>query len=43
MKAKSPPKVTFESDPSSMWSLLLVNPDGHLTEQNAEYVHWFMY
>lgn len=36
------PEVSFESDDKSLWSLILTNPDGHLSKQDAEYVHWFV-
>ncbi|PSN54881.1 39S ribosomal protein L38 [Blattella germanica] len=36
------PEVKFESDPNSLWSLVLTNPDGHFTKEGAEYVHWFI-
>lgn len=41
-EATEAPKIQFESDKDSLWTLILTNPDGHLTKQNAEYVHWFM-
>ncbi|KAK3918825.1 39S ribosomal protein L38, mitochondrial [Frankliniella fusca] len=41
-EAVNAPVVNFESDKGSLWTLLLTNPDGHLTEENAEYVHWFI-
>ena len=42
LQAKNAPNVNYEADPSSLWCLLLTNPDGHFTEPDAEYVHWFM-
>lgn len=27
---------------NSLWTLIMTNPDGHLTENDKEYVHWFM-
>lgn len=42
LQAASAPMVSFDADPSSMWSLVLTNPDGHFSEPDAEYVHWFM-
>lgn len=27
---------------SSLWTLILTNPDGHLTKENSEYVHWMI-
>jgi len=41
-QASLPPKVIFDSDHESLWTLLLVNPDGNLEDNNAEYVHWFV-
>lgn len=41
--AHTKPEVTYESDDKTLWTLLLTNPDGHFTEQEKEYVHWFMY
>lgn len=41
-EADKTPRVEFDSDEKSLWSLILTNPDGHFTEQNSEYVHWFM-
>lgn len=31
------------SGKNSLWTLIMTNPDGHLTENDKEYVHWFMY
>lgn len=36
------PELSFPSDPDSLWSLVMTNPDGHLTDNESEYVHWFM-
>lgn len=36
------PEVTYVSEPNSLWTLILTNPDGHLTQKDAEYVHWFV-
>ncbi|KAJ1130154.1 hypothetical protein NDU88_008510 [Pleurodeles waltl] len=41
-EALNPPQVTFDADKGSLWTLLLTNPDGHLQETNAEYVHWLL-
>nr|CAH0098953.1 unnamed protein product [Daphnia galeata] len=41
-EAALPPIVSYEADPSSLWTLVLTNPDGHLSEKDAEYVHWFI-
>lgn len=40
--AQKKPKVTYESDDETLWTLILTNPDGHFTEQEKEYVHWFV-
>ncbi len=31
-----------DSDSNSLWTLVLTNPDGHFTEENAEYLHWMV-
>lgn len=36
------PHVHFKAAPNSLWTLLLVNVDGHLADQSAEYLHWFI-
>lgn len=36
------PIVQFKSDPDALWTLVLTNPDGHLTKENSEYVHWMV-
>lgn len=36
------PDVNFKSDNDTLWTLILTNPDGHLSKQDAEYVHWFV-
>jgi len=41
-EAKNAPNINYEAEPSSLWCLLLTNPDGHFTEPDAEYVHWFI-
>lgn len=43
--AKNAPEVKFDhkfGGGESLWTLVLTNPDGHLTEQNQEYVHWMV-
>lgn len=45
-EAKNEPFVEFsssddESD-SSLWTLVMTNPDGHFTDDNAEYLHWMV-
>nr|CAH7731391.1 unnamed protein product [Callosobruchus chinensis] len=39
---KGVPKISYDSDKDSLWTLILTNPDGHFTEENKEYVHWFI-
>lgn len=41
-EANSQPEVSYTADSNTLWTLVLTNPDGHLTENDAEYVHWFM-
>ncbi|RZF47587.1 hypothetical protein LSTR_LSTR012209 [Laodelphax striatellus] len=41
-QATQAPEVIYEADPDSLWTLILTNPDGHLTKENSEYVHWFV-
>ncbi|CAB3372245.1 Hypothetical predicted protein [Cloeon dipterum] len=36
------PVIQFKSDPDTFWTLVLTNPDGHLTKENSEYVHWMI-
>ena len=35
-------ELPADADSNSLWTLVLTNPDGHLTEENAEYVHWMV-
>ncbi|XP_035414827.1 39S ribosomal protein L38, mitochondrial isoform X1 [Cygnus atratus] len=41
-EASNPPEVSYEADKGSLWTLLLTNPDGHLRETDAEYLHWLV-
>ncbi|XP_019640401.1 PREDICTED: 39S ribosomal protein L38, mitochondrial-like [Branchiostoma belcheri] len=41
-EASRPPVVQYESDENSLWTLILTNPDGHLRDNEAEYLHWFV-
>lgn len=41
-ESASAPNIDFPSKPDELWTLVLTNPDGHLTEENKEYVHWFV-
>ncbi|XP_069785114.1 large ribosomal subunit protein mL38 isoform X2 [Narcine bancroftii] len=36
------PKVSFEAEEGSLWTFLFTNPDGHLTDDESEYVHWLV-
>lgn len=42
VEALDRPIVSYEADNNSLWTLALTNLDGHLTESNKEYVHWFI-
>lgn len=41
-EAQAAPVLNYKAEEDTLWSLLLTNPDGHLTESDAEYVHWFV-
>ncbi|KAL4711660.1 hypothetical protein ACJJTC_003061 [Scirpophaga incertulas] len=41
-QALEKPSVNFESEQNELWTLILTNLDGHLTEHEKEYVHWFI-
>ncbi|KAF5279083.1 hypothetical protein FQA39_LY05761 [Lamprigera yunnana] len=41
-KALEVPEVNYEADEESLWTLILTNPDGHFTETESEYIHWFI-
>lgn len=34
--------VNSQSDGDTLWTLVLTNPDGHFTDNEKEYVHWFV-
>ncbi|XP_061415350.1 large ribosomal subunit protein mL38 [Lethenteron reissneri] len=36
------PEVTFEANEDSLWTLILTNLDGHLQDNESEYLHWFV-
>lgn len=36
------PVVNFESETDSLWTLTLTSLDGHLTDNDKEYVHWLV-
>ncbi|XP_061703871.1 large ribosomal subunit protein mL38 [Cydia pomonella] len=41
-EALNPPTVAYESDGNTMWTLVMSSLDGHLNENDKEYVHWFV-
>lgn len=41
-EASANPAVNYAASTDSLWTLVLTNPDGHLTDNNSEYVHWFV-
>ncbi|XP_039286092.1 39S ribosomal protein L38, mitochondrial [Nilaparvata lugens] len=41
-QATQAPEVNYEADADTLWTLILTNPDGHLSKENSEYVHWFI-
>ncbi|XP_043941109.1 39S ribosomal protein L38, mitochondrial [Protopterus annectens] len=41
-EAVSAPRVTFEAEEGSLWTLLFTNPDGHLRDNESEYIHWLV-
>uniref|UniRef100_A0A6P7G3F2 Large ribosomal subunit protein mL38 n=2 Tax=Diabrotica virgifera virgifera TaxID=50390 RepID=A0A6P7G3F2_DIAVI len=41
-ESKNAPTVSYDSDSDTLWTLTLVNPDGHFTETSSEYIHWFI-
>ncbi|XP_015675198.1 39S ribosomal protein L38, mitochondrial [Protobothrops mucrosquamatus] len=41
-EAFNTPEISFEADEGTLWTLLLTNLDGHLSDGNLEYVHWLV-
>lgn len=41
-EALESPIVSYMSDGNSLWTLALTNLDGHLADNDQEYVHWFI-
>lgn len=49
-EARTQPEVKFDSrinlvgkvEDNTLWTLILTNPDGHFTEKEKEYAHWFV-
>jgi len=35
-------KLTLAKEKDTFWSLVMTNPDGHLKDNEKEYVHWFI-
>lgn len=34
--------MNSQADGDTLWTLVLTNPDGHFTENDKEYCHWFV-
>lgn len=51
-QTKNAPEVSFDhkfslafnapAEENTLWTLIVSNPDGNLTDSNKEYVHWMM-
>ncbi|XP_029824231.3 39S ribosomal protein L38, mitochondrial [Ixodes scapularis] len=41
-EASQAPSVSFDSEPDALWSLVLTSLDGHLLDNDKEYLHWFV-
>lgn len=51
-QTKNAPEVSFDHkfsiahngpvEENTLWTLIVTNPDGNLTDSNKEYVHWMM-
>ena len=41
-EAQKAPSISYETDPNSLWTLLLTTPDGNFSDPDFEYCHWFM-
>ncbi|XP_066521227.1 39S ribosomal protein L38, mitochondrial [Hoplias malabaricus] len=41
-QASVAPKISFEAEEDSLWTLLLTSPDEHLQDGEQEYVHWLV-
>lgn len=37
-----PPHVHYNAEEGTWWSLVMTNPDGHLQDNEAEYLHWLV-
>jgi len=42
LQSKTAPTVEYDSGSDVLWTLVMTNPDGHLSDNNAEYVHWLV-
>ncbi|KAK3085551.1 hypothetical protein FSP39_005213 [Pinctada imbricata] len=41
-EVRAPPNITYTSDDSSLWTLIMTAPDSHLQKTDAEYLHWMI-
>ncbi|XP_071443795.1 large ribosomal subunit protein mL38 isoform X2 [Hetaerina americana] len=41
-EASQEPDVRYDADEGTLWTLILTNPDGNLSEADSECVHWFI-
>nr|XP_002125755.1 39S ribosomal protein L38, mitochondrial-like [Ciona intestinalis] len=41
-EASTQPEVTYQSEADGLWSLLLLNLDGNIEDNDKEYLHWFV-
>ncbi|MEQ2274743.1 hypothetical protein XENORESO_009391 [Xenotaenia resolanae] len=41
-EAASAPRISFDAEEGSLWTLLLTSPDEHLLDNEAEYLHWLV-
>ncbi|XP_050737437.1 39S ribosomal protein L38, mitochondrial-like [Eriocheir sinensis] len=41
-EASSAPNVQYHSEPNTLWTLILTNPDGNLMDNDLECLHWFV-
>lgn len=40
--AKVKPQIKYSCEKDTLWTLTMVNLDGHFTENDKEYIHWFV-
>jgi hypothetical protein len=43
VQAQRMPNISYQADVGSLWTLLVTNPDGHLTDSKKEYAHCLMW